>query len=297
MKAPILRTVAVLLLSLFSSVLARDDGYIGYELHKRGDPESVNYETADTPGVELPEEPDVYLNASVSVGEIDIEVDNITAKITLDAKVLNLLHFTAGVDASIDRVSLKISNVSAKVELEARLGNVVQMVGDVLNTIDLNPIVATLGNDVGSIIGNITDATGSTSTTNSKRDLHDYNLAHNILYSTNDYSGSTHTNRMLMQNGSIYDVFLDNNGNERGGRMVAYYTNLMTFTGHNRSITIDGETEFELSYEYKPYPGLDAFANIYVTPEGKVIRTQVITEAMGGGTSTISDDTADEAGL
>lgn len=108
-----------------------DDGYIGYRLDQRGDPESAVYETAetDTDGDEtiLPTDPDVYLNASVSVGEIDIEVDNITAKVNLQADVLNLLHFSAGVDASIDRVKLTIQNVSAKVLLEARLENVVTM--------------------------------------------------------------------------------------------------------------------------------------------------------------------------
>lgn len=176
------------------------------------------------------------------------------------------------------------------------------MVGDVLNTIDLNPIVATLGKDVGSIVGNVTDALGGSSTsssstasatnTNSKRD---YNLAYNILYSINDYSGQTHTNRILAQNGSIYDSFLDNDGNEHGRQVVGYYSRDMTFTGHNRTITIDGKTEFELAYEYKPFPGLDAIANIYVTPTGQVVKTQLISELEGGGTSTISDDSADEA--
>ncbi|KAJ4354715.1 hypothetical protein N0V85_009596, partial [Neurospora sp. IMI 360204] len=124
-----------------------EDGYIGYRLTHRGDPESAIYETANTGSDDLilPEDPDVYLNASVSVGLIDIEVDNITAKVNLDAKVLSLLHFSAGVDASIDRVKLRIENVSAKVELEARLENVVAMVDDVLRSIDLNPIIATLG--------------------------------------------------------------------------------------------------------------------------------------------------------
>ncbi|KAI1640997.1 hypothetical protein F4809DRAFT_588324 [Biscogniauxia mediterranea] len=296
MRSFVSQAFAFLLLSPFPLTLAQNDGYVGYELHKRGDPESANYETADTPGVELPEEPDVYLNANVSVGEISIEVDNITAKINLDAKVLNLLHFTAGVDASIDRVSLQITNVSAKVELEARLGNVVQMVGDVLNTIDLNPIVATLRNSVGSIVGNVTDDLGSgsdsssTTSTTSKRDALDYNIEHNILYSVNDYSGQTHTNRVLAQNGSIYDQFLDNNGNERGRQVVGYYSRDMTFTGHNRSITIDGKTEFELAYMFAPFPGLEVVANIYVTPGGQVVKTQIIAEAEGGGTSTISDD-------
>ncbi|CAJ2509849.1 Uu.00g057490.m01.CDS01 [Anthostomella pinea] len=296
------KAYAFLFLSLFSLVLAQsDNGYIGYELHKRGDPESVIYETADTPGVVLPEEPDVYLNASVSVGEIDITVENITAKLNLDAKVLNLLHFTAGVDASIDRVSLQIQNVSAKVLLEARLGNVVQMIGDVLNVIDLNPIVATLGNSVNSIVGNVTDDLGSTSSTtslaatsasatNTRRELQDYNMKHNILYSVNNYSGEKHTNRILAQNGSIYDQYLDNDGNEHGRRVVGSYSRDMTFTGHNRSITMNGSTELELGYKYTPFAGLQIMANIYVKPWGQVVNTQIIAEAEGGGTSTISDD-------
>lgn len=106
------------------------DGYIGYRLDQRGDPESAVYETANTNAdadTVLPADPDVYLNASVSVGEIVIEVDNITAQVNLQADVLKLLHFSAGVDASIDRVKLTIQNISAKVLLEARLENVVTM--------------------------------------------------------------------------------------------------------------------------------------------------------------------------
>ncbi|KAI3336845.1 hypothetical protein HD806DRAFT_19610 [Xylariaceae sp. AK1471] len=294
------KPLTFLLLLWFSVALAQsDEGYIGYHLDKRGDPESTNYETASTAGVDLPEEPDVFLNASVSVGEIDIEVDNITAKVNLDAKVLNLLHFNAGVDASIDRVRLKIQNVSAKVHLEARLGNVVQMVGDVLTAIDLNPIIATLGRDVGSVVGNVTgELGGGTSTTtstassptNAKRAALDYNIQHNILYSINNYSGQTHTNRVLAQNGTIYDVSLDNNGNEHGRQAVGFYSRDMTFTGHNRTITIDGQTEFELGYKYTPFAGLEVVANVYMTSGGQVVKTKVVAEAEGGGTSTISDD-------
>ncbi|KAI0205300.1 hypothetical protein F4808DRAFT_411236 [Astrocystis sublimbata] len=280
------------------AVAQSNDGYIGYQLHTRGDPESTLYETANTPGVELPVQPDVFLNASVSVGEINIEVDNITAKINVDAKVLSLLKFNAGVDASIDRVALRIQNVSAKVLLEARLGNVVQMIDDVLNVIDLNPIVASLGNGLGKIVGNLTgsdntptsETTTTNNSTNAKRALLDYNLQHNILYSINDYSGQTHTNRVLAQNGTLYDVLLNNFGDERGRRAVGFYKQDMTFTGHNRSITVDGKTEFELSYMYTPFPGLEVVSHIYTTPGGRVVRTQVFAEAEGGGTSTISDN-------
>ncbi|KAK2041068.1 hypothetical protein LZ31DRAFT_557305 [Colletotrichum somersetense] len=294
-------TRAFALLTLSTLALAQDepkgDGYFGYNLERRGDNESAVYETANTKtGIDtLNPIPDVYLNASVSVGEISIEVQNITAKVNLDAKVLNLLHFQAGVDARIDRVKLGIYNVSAKVELEARLENVVKMVDDVLTSIDLNPIIATLGDTVGDIVNNtvgvITDPVEDASAGSvAKRDLA-YRLENNILYSVNDFSGKTHTNRVLAQNGSLYDVYLDNNGDESSRRVVGYYSRDMTFTGHNKTVTVDGQVkEFELQYLYAPYPGLEAFSNIYLDTTGRVARTKIVAEAEGGGTATVSND-------
>ncbi|KXH35187.1 hypothetical protein CNYM01_10087 [Colletotrichum nymphaeae SA-01] len=300
-------TRALALLALSTLTLAQDepkgDGYAGYELNRRGDNESAVYETANTKtGIDtLNPIPDVYLNASVSVGEISIEVQNITAKVNLDAKVLNLLHFQAGVDASIDRVKLGIYNVSAKVELEARLENVVKMVDDVLTSIDLNPIIATLGDTVSDIVNKtvdvVTDPVESSAAASAvaKRDL-TFRLEHNILYSVNDFSGRTHTNRVLAQNGSLFDVYLDNSGNESGRKVVGFYSRDMTFSGHNKTISIDGQVkEFELQYVYAPYPGLEAFSNIYLDTTGKVVRTKIVAEAEGGGTATISND--DESSL
>ncbi|KAK0639786.1 hypothetical protein B0T16DRAFT_338955 [Cercophora newfieldiana] len=303
------RAFALLLLATASAALTAGDGdgYIGYRLQRRGDPESVGYETASTDDTSImPVEPDVYLNASVSVGHIGIQVDNITAKVNLDAQVLKLLHFSAGVDASIDRVKLTIENVSAKVELEARLENVVTMIGNVLDSIDLNPIIATLGQNVAHIVNNTLDtlagpigggASGGASGGggggggNNKRSELSYNLEHNVLYSVNDYQGKTHTNRILAQNGSIYDEFLDNDGNENGRATVGYYSRDMTFNGHNKTIAVDGEVkEYELQYVYTPFVGIEVTSWIYLDPAGAVTRTQVIAEGRGGGTSTISND-------
>ncbi|KAH8176640.1 hypothetical protein LIA77_05058 [Sarocladium implicatum] len=345
-KLPLL----ALLLTATTSVLAQDDdsggddGYFGYKLERRGDEESAGYETANTedPIGNLSPIPDVYLNASVSVGEINIEVDNLTAKVNLDAKVLNLLHFTAGVSASVDKVRLNIQNVSAKVELEARLENVVGMIGDVLDTIDANPIIATLGQGIGDIVGNITDDLGggggddssnsggdssgddSSSSPDSdaesaaaitRRNLLQFKLDNNILYSVHDFSGSTHRNRILAQNGSLIDSFLNNNGDVSRERVVGFYANDMIFNGHNRTVYEPTEPpvgggdsnesgndddagddddeqdkvikEFELQYVYRPFPGVEATSNIYVDTQGNVLRTQVIAEAEGGGTATI----------
>ena len=275
------------------------DGYIGYNLEQNGDPEAARYRTenTDTAGVELPTEPDVYLNASVSVREISIDVENITAKINLDAQVLKLLRFNAGVDASIDRVRLSIQNVTAKVELEARLGNLLQMVSDVLDSIDLNPIVATLGRTIGGVIndttgiidgGNGGDSSGNTV---QKRSL-EYNLAYNILFSVNDYSGRNHRNRILAQNGSIYDVYLDNDGRETSRQLAGDYRRDMTFTGHNKTIEHDGvPVEQELQYLYSPYTGLEIIALVYMDiASARVVRTNVVAGAEAGGTSHMTGE-------
>jgi len=304
MTALLRRAMTLFLLATTSVALTAGDGdgYIGYRLDRRGDPESVGYETASTGDVSvMPVEPDVYLNASVSVGHISIEVDNITAKVNVDAQVLKLLHFSAGVDASIDRVKLTIENVSAKVELEARLENVVTMIGNVLDSIDLNPIIATLGQSVAHIVNNTLDTLagpigggasgGASGGGNHKRSELSYNLEHNVLYSVNDYQGKTHTNRILAQNGSIYDEFLDNDGNENGRTTVGYYSRDMTFNGHNKTIAVDGEVkEYELQYVYTPFVGIEVTSWIYLDPAGAVTRTQVIAEGHGGGSSTISND-------
>ncbi|PKS13132.1 hypothetical protein jhhlp_000474 [Lomentospora prolificans] len=292
------RVVTLLLTILPFLVTAQNEGYIGYRLDQEGDPEAAVYETenTNTAGHVLPAEPDVYLNASVHVKEISIEVDNITAKVNLDARVLNLLHFSAGVDASIDRVKLLIQDVKARVELEARLENVVAMVDDVLRSVDLNPIVATLGQNVRDIVddtvGVIADPVEGDETVE-KRDLA-YNLEYNILYSINDYSGKAHTNRVLAQNGDILDIKLDNDGRETGRSIAGFYSELMEFTGHNKTISVDDEvTEYEMQYVYKPFPSIEVFSWIYMNTAREITRTEVIAGATGGGMSTFPGDKRD----
>lgn len=276
------------------------DGYTGYKLDIRedGDPLAVVYETENTNNnvsSSVPE-PDVFLNASVSVGEIHIEVQNLTAKINLDAQVLQLLSFNAGVDLSIQRVNLLIQNVTAKVFLEARLANLVLMINDTLSSIDLNPILAELGNGLGTIInstsGLIDDVAGGSGSSNAKRDsldIHQFQLANNILYSIDDYSGNTHTNRILAQNGDLVDQSLDNNGRVSGTKVVGSYLKNMRFNGFNETVKYKGEEVWEEEYVYEPYMGLMTISGIFKSKStGEVVGTQLIAEARGGGSATIA---------
>ena len=277
--------LALVTATLTSAQSSGEDVYTGYSLSSTNDESNdVIYSTTSTPAnvSTTNPPPDVVLNATVNVGQIDLLVSNLSAKVNLDVQVLQLLQFNAGVVASIDRVSLSISNVSAQVQLEARLANLVTMINDVLDSVDLNPALATLGQTLNSTL-NSTASTLSSSTV-SARSL---NLADNILYSVNDYSGHTHTNRILAQNGSIIDQSLDNDGNLYAEQVVGYYTDDMTSNGYDQTVTTNGQAERELQYVYQPYAGLEVISAIFVDAANKVVATQVLSESSGGGSSTV----------
>ncbi|OQV00695.1 hypothetical protein CLAIMM_06159 [Cladophialophora immunda] len=299
---PILLCSLILVLFQFGTcqTASSSDGYTGYSLSVTGnDTDSAVYETEETDtsngavsNASTP--PDVFLNASVSVGEIDITVKNLSAKINIDAQVLSLLQFNAGVDLSINAVQLSIQNVSARVELEARLENLVLMINDTLNSIDLNPVIATLGSDVGSLVdtalGGSSTSSSSPSSSTSGLSARSALLDEGILYSINDYSGNTHTNRILDQGGNIVDQKLHNDGSVFSSQVVGSFWHDMTFTGHERAVLFNGQNAKESEYSYTPFNGFSSIAAIYQDAEGNVLGTRVLSEIEGGGSSTIADD-------
>lgn len=85
-------------------------------------------------------DPDVLLDIpNLSVDEITLEVDNLRANVSLDARLANLLKLTAGADVGIDKVKLTIKGVRAEVLLKVRLDNVNSIIDRTLTTIDRNP--------------------------------------------------------------------------------------------------------------------------------------------------------------
>jgi hypothetical protein len=263
-----------------------------YSLTETGDPDSVVYDTSGTPAnVSMTVPPDVFLNASVTVNEIDLLVANLSAKINLDAEVRSLLTFNAGVVAQIDRVQLVIQKISAYAHLEVRLENLVLMIDKVLNSVDLNPVLATLGQDVGNLVnqtvGGLTSGTGGSGGNLTARSVNQFPLSDNILYSVNNYEGNTHTNRVLFQNGDIVDQELDNDGQVHSQRVVGTYASEMSFNGFNQSVLVNGQYLQELEYNYAPIPGLSIIAAVFKDANGKVVKARVLAEARGGGYSSI----------
>src|SRR5918999_961705 len=86
------------------------------------------------------DEPDVLLDVSeVRVDEISLEVEDLRARVALQADVLQLLKLHVGVEAELGRVQLTIKGVEAQALLKVRLDNVARIIDRVLTTIDNNP--------------------------------------------------------------------------------------------------------------------------------------------------------------
>ncbi|MYW43568.1 hypothetical protein GT346_09540, partial [Streptomyces sp. SID161] len=84
--------------------------------------------------------PDVYLDVPVlKVDEIDLDVEDLRAHVSLQAEVLDLLKLNVGADVSLGRVHLGISGVEAQAQLKVRLDNVALIIDRVLTTLDRNP--------------------------------------------------------------------------------------------------------------------------------------------------------------
>ena len=100
--------------------------------------------------------PDVLLNVpQLSVGRIELDVDNLQADINLNANVASLVKINAGVAVSITKVNITISDVDAQLELIVRLGHLVDIVQRVFQSLDLNPLLITLLNDVTQVVSSL----------------------------------------------------------------------------------------------------------------------------------------------
>jgi hypothetical protein len=102
---------------------------------------------------------DVVLDVpNLCVERIFLKVDSVTAKISLNAQVANLVSVKAGADVLIGNVDLTIQDVRARALLLVDLDDVVHIVDQTLTFIDNNPEIiqqlgSTLQNTVGAVGG------------------------------------------------------------------------------------------------------------------------------------------------
>jgi len=103
--------------------------------------------------------PDVYLNVpELHVGRIELDVEELQADINLNAKVAGLVTVNAGVMVSVKKINVTIADVDANLELIVRLGHLVDIVERVFESLDLNPLLIGLINNVTDLIGDVIGA-------------------------------------------------------------------------------------------------------------------------------------------
>ena len=208
--------------------------------------------------------PDVHLNVpQLSVGRIELDVDDLSADINLNANVAGLVTINAGVAVSIQKVNITIADVDAQLELTVRLGHLVDIVQRVFSSLDLNPLLINALNDITSVVDQVVGA-------------------------VDGLLGS------ITQNGSTLNFIVDNLGNivqevtgAAGGvtsTIVGNYLTNMTFTGQQTQLA---GGDIEKVFEYTP---LNALVNIVFNAAGQVVQATV--QKGGNGTSTATATSA-----
>ncbi|WP_436848271.1 hypothetical protein [Streptomyces flaveolus] len=102
-------------------------------------------------------DPDVFLDVPLlKVDEIDLDVEDLRAHVSLQAEVLDLVKLNVGADVALGRVHLGISGVEAQAQLRVRLDNVASIIHRVLTTLDRNPeILREVARGVGSAVQDV----------------------------------------------------------------------------------------------------------------------------------------------
>ena len=101
-----------------------------------------DYTVIDPGEISDTDEPDVIVDIPVvKVDEIHFELDDLMARVSLHAEVLDLVKLSVGVHAELGKVELNIKGVEAQALMRARLDHVTAIIDRVLTTLDRNPEV------------------------------------------------------------------------------------------------------------------------------------------------------------
>jgi len=200
--------------------------------------------------------PDVYLNVpTLSVGRIELDVDDLQADINLNANVAQLVKINAGVQIGIKKVNLTIADVDAQLDLIVRLGNLVEIVNRVFESLDLNPLLINTLNNVTSILDE-------------------------VVGEVDGLLGS------ITQGGTTLKFVVDNLGNivqEVGGvsSIVGNYLQNMTLVAGSAKDLGSGLVQKQ--YQYSP---LNALVDIVFNKAGQIV--QAVVAKAGGATGGAS---------
>jgi hypothetical protein len=90
------------------------------------------------------DDPDVMLSVpELSVDKISLQVKELRADVDLQARVLDILDLRVGARVTLGEVDLDIENISAKAMLKVRLDKVTEAIDKVMDAITANPELLT----------------------------------------------------------------------------------------------------------------------------------------------------------
>jgi pyruvate/2-oxoglutarate dehydrogenase complex dihydrolipoamide acyltransferase (E2) component len=107
-------------------------------------------------------DPDVLLDVPVlNVEEIDLEVEDLRAHVSVRAELADLVKINVGVDAYLDKVKLGVKGVEAQVLLKVKLERILGTIERALEVIDDNPeILGGAIENAGRAAGEIGESAG-----------------------------------------------------------------------------------------------------------------------------------------
>jgi hypothetical protein len=108
--------------------------------HARALAERYRHRQAAVPAPRPATEPDVLLDIpDLHVDKVELKVEELTAHVALDARVLDLVQLHVGVDAQLRGVDLDIEGVGAQALLKVRLDNLVSIVDRTMTVLERKP--------------------------------------------------------------------------------------------------------------------------------------------------------------
>ncbi|KAJ2991267.1 hypothetical protein NUW58_g2572 [Xylaria curta] len=204
--------------------------------------------------------PDVYLNVpELHVGKIELDVDDLDVELTLAAQIAALVEINAGVQVSVSKVNITISEVDANLELIIRLGNLVEIVNRTLETLNLNPLLINLLEEVTDLVDTVVGAVDG--------------LLGSIV------NGDTKINFLIDNLGNIVQEVESTAGNLLSS-IVGNFQQNMTYTGSQK--ILEGGL-IQKTYSYSP---LNALVNIVFNSLDQVVQAVVVKRDGSSDTST-----------
>ena len=93
-------------------------------------------------GQPVGEDADVTLDvSSLEVEELNLDVENLRARVSLQAELADMVKLNVGVEAEVDKVKLEVKGLDAQALLKANLDNVREILVQALDTLDNNPSI------------------------------------------------------------------------------------------------------------------------------------------------------------